>query len=247
MSWDIFEDYAEEYDLWFDEHQSVYHAELARIRKLCPQTNSRSIEIGTGSGRFAKPLGISIGLEPSAALSRTACHRGIEVVRGEAEAIPFGDGSFSSALMVTVVCFLDDPWSALMEIHTILAPGGSLTIAFIERDEKVAKKYLNEPGKHRILLPCQLLLFRRCGEARGSRIRVDVIDSCAGFLCGRFARRPERMIGLQAKSSPGKPGNPPVAGLGQNPKNNSDSLEKRGKTRSFFLVRCSSFISQKNQ
>ena len=193
MSWDIFEDYAEEYDLWFDEYQSVYHAELARIRKLCPQTNSRSIEIGTGSGRFAKPLGISIGLEPSAALSRMACHRGIKVVRGEAEAIPFGDGSFSSALMVTVVCFLDDPWSALMEIHTILAPGGSLTIAFIERDEKVAKKYLNEPGKYRILLPCQLLLFRRCGEARGSRIRVDVIDSCAGFLCGRFARRPDRM------------------------------------------------------
>jgi len=82
---------------------------------------------------------------------------------------------------------------------------------------------------------------------RKAGFEIEDIDSCAGFLCGRFARRPEQMIGLQAKSSPGKPGNPPVADLGQNPKNNSDSLEKRGKSRSFFVVRCSSFISRKNQ
>jgi len=79
---DVFERFAEEYDRWFEEHRAEYHAELARVRRLLPRPDSRAVEVGVGSGRFAAPLGITLGLEPSPALARMARGRGIEVIRG---------------------------------------------------------------------------------------------------------------------------------------------------------------------
>ena len=58
---DVFERFAEEYDRWFEEHRAEYHAELARVRRLLPCPDSRAIEVGVGSGRFAAPLGIMLG------------------------------------------------------------------------------------------------------------------------------------------------------------------------------------------
>jgi ubiquinone/menaquinone biosynthesis C-methylase UbiE len=151
MPQDVFEEFAEEYDRWFDEHREEYQGELARIRRIFSPPDTRSVEVGVGSGRFAVPLGITLGIEPSPALGRIARGRGIEVIRGRAEALPFRDGSFSSALLVTVICFLDDPVPALRELHRILIPRGLLVLAFIEREGQIAKKYLRKGGKRRFL------------------------------------------------------------------------------------------------
>ncbi len=133
---DVFEDFAEEYDRWFDEHPDEYFEELARIRQVLPPPDARSIEVGVGSGRFAAPLGIPLGVEPSRTLARMARRRGIEVIRGIAEALPVRSGSCSSLLLVSVICFLADPVAALRELRRILVPGGFLTVAFIEREER---------------------------------------------------------------------------------------------------------------
>lgn len=45
--------YADDYDRWFDEYHNGYNAVLSRIRQILPQPDSRSIEMGVGSGRFA--------------------------------------------------------------------------------------------------------------------------------------------------------------------------------------------------
>ena len=142
MPGDIFEQFAEDYDRWFDEHRAEYRAELARVRRLLPRPDARAVEVGAGSGRFAAPLGIPIGIEPSPALGRMARERGIEVIRGRAESIPLRDGACSSALVVTVICFLDDPVPAFREI---------LVTGFLEREGPIAQKYLHEEGKHRFL------------------------------------------------------------------------------------------------
>ena len=190
MPEDIFERFANEYDRWFQEHRTEYHAELARIRRLFPHPDSRAVEIGVGSGRFAAPLGIALGLEPSRALGRMARGRGIEVVRGRAESIPIRDGSCSSVLMVTVICFLDDPVPAFEEIYRILVPGGSLVLGFIEHDGLVARKYLHERGKHRFLSRAR---FYSSGEVqdllRRTGFRVTGVDSQVGF-CVIAARKP---------------------------------------------------------
>ena len=182
MSEDVFEHYAEEYDHWYEEHRGEYHAELDRIRRLLPQPDSRAIEVGVGSGRFARPLGITLGLEPSRALGRMARRRGIEIIRGRAESIPIRDESCSSVLLVTVICFLDDPVLAFREIHRILVPQGTLIIGFIEREGQIALKYLREGGKRRFLSRAR---FYSTGEVqallKGTGLRVARVDSRAGF------------------------------------------------------------------
>ncbi|HOI12508.1 MAG TPA: class I SAM-dependent methyltransferase [Methanoculleus sp.] len=182
MPWNVFERFAEDYDSWFEEHRAEYHAELARIRRLLPCPDSRAVEVGVGSGRFAGPLGVPLGIEPSRALGRMARRRGIEVIRGRAESLPLRDGSFSSVLMVTVICFLDNPVSAFREIHRTLAPGGTFVLGFIEREGEVARRYLHEKGKHRFLSRAR---FYASGEVRQllrhTGFRVTEIDSRAGF------------------------------------------------------------------
>jgi hypothetical protein len=49
------------------------------------------VEIGVGTGRFAEPLGIRVVIEPSKAMRRMAQKRGIEVIDGVAESLPFDD------------------------------------------------------------------------------------------------------------------------------------------------------------
>ncbi len=137
-----FERYSVEYDTWFDEprHRSVYEAELNAVRAVLPETGS-SIEIGVGSGRFAAPLGITMGLEPASGLIEMAKTRGIAVIRGIGEALPFTDSSFELVLMVTTICFLGDPEKAFREVYRVLRPHGYFIVAFIDRDSPLGQIY----------------------------------------------------------------------------------------------------------
>jgi ubiquinone/menaquinone biosynthesis C-methylase UbiE len=111
-----------------------------------------------------------------------ARRRGIEIIRGRAESIPIRDESCSSVLLVTVICFLDDPVLAFREIHRILVPQGTLIIGFIEREGQIAQKYLREGGKRRFLSRAR---FYSTGEVqallKGTGLRVARVDSRAGF------------------------------------------------------------------
>ena len=182
MPGDVFEQFAGDYDRWFEEHRAEYRAELERIRRLFPCPDSRALEVGVGSGRFAAPLGVPLGLEPSRALGRMARRRGVEVIRGRAESIPIRDGSCSSVLMVTVICFLDDPVPAFEEIHRVLVPGGSLVLAFLEREGEVARRCLHEKGNHRFLSRARFYASGEVRELLGrTGFRVTEVDSRAGF------------------------------------------------------------------
>jgi ubiquinone/menaquinone biosynthesis C-methylase UbiE len=95
------------------------------------------LEIGVGTGRFAEPLGVKEGVEPSKAMAAIARKRGINVLEAYAEALPFEDESFGFILMVTVICFLADPFQAMREATRVLKPEGRLIIAMIARDSSL--------------------------------------------------------------------------------------------------------------
>jgi len=135
-----FEKHAIEYENWFTEHRFAYESELEAVKQQVPD-NGGGIEIGVGSGRFAVPLGIEFGVEPSAKMGKIARQKGINVVRGVAEAVPFGSSIFDFALMVTTICFVDDLEASFREASRILKPGGSLIIGFINRDTLVGRLY----------------------------------------------------------------------------------------------------------
>jgi ubiquinone/menaquinone biosynthesis C-methylase UbiE len=179
---DVFEEYAEDYDRWFDEHRYEYHAELACIQQVLPAPDSRSIEVGVGSGRFAAPLGITLGVEPSRAFCRMARQRGVQVIRGRAEVLPIRDESCSSVLLVTVICYLDDPKAALKELYRVLISGGFLIVAFIEREGKIHRKYIQEGGKGKFLSCARFYSqeeVRTFLEETG--FKVITVDSRVGF------------------------------------------------------------------
>lgn len=135
-----FEEHADRYEGWFETHEDAYRSELAALERLVP-TTGRGIEIGVGSARFAAPLGIGVGIDPAEAMLERARERGVDVVRGRAESLPFRDGSFDTALIVTAICFVDDIPRTLAEAERILAPSGRLVIGYIDRDSPVGRIY----------------------------------------------------------------------------------------------------------
>jgi len=137
---DVFEKYAQEYDKWFDENKDVYKSEIMILRGLIPREGV-GLEVGVGTGRFATPLGIRMGVEPAKAMADMARKRGIDVHEGRAEALPFDDESFDFLLMMTTICFLENPLQALEEAKRVLKPEGHIIIGMIDRDSPLGMSY----------------------------------------------------------------------------------------------------------
>jgi len=141
-----FEKYTDRYENWFERNRYVYQSEINAIREILPDFKN-GVEIGIGSGRFAKPLGIKFGIEPSNEMRKIARGRGIKVVDSVAESLPFKDCSFDLALMVTTLCFLDDGKKAFVEIYRILKPGGYFINGFVDKNSKVGRIYQRNKQK----------------------------------------------------------------------------------------------------
>lgn len=139
-----FDRYHERYDAWFAHHAPAYCSELLALRALLPW-DGLGLEVGVGTGRFAAPLGVAIGVDPSANMLAYAARRGVRAVRGVAEALPFGDATFDHALVVTTLCFVDDIPAMLAEAHRVLKSRGQLVIGFIDRASAPAQHYLAHP------------------------------------------------------------------------------------------------------
>jgi ubiquinone/menaquinone biosynthesis C-methylase UbiE len=136
----IFAESAQEYDRWFDRHRPVYESELLALKRFI-SPDGLGLEIGVGTGRFAAPLGLQMGVEPASAMAEMARRRGIRVSRAMAEALPFRDASFPRVLLVTVLCFLRDPFLSLLETSRVLKPGGQILIGMIDRDSPLGRSY----------------------------------------------------------------------------------------------------------
>lgn len=140
MKIEPFERYAEKYEEWFENNAFVYESELQAMRVLLPKKGI-GMEIGIGTGRFAAPLGIKIGVEPANAMRTAAQERKLEVIKGVAEALPFPDEHFDFALMVTTLCFVDDVERAFQEAYRVIKPGGYFLNGFVDRDSFLGKIY----------------------------------------------------------------------------------------------------------
>ncbi len=135
-----FEQQTDRYEAWFERHDAAYISELLALRPFVPLAG-RGLEIGVGSGRFAAPLGIGTGVDPSPAMLARAQARGVEVVVGVAEHLPFADERFDHALLVTTLCFVDSPAAMLAEASRVLTPDGILVIGFIDVASPLGRHY----------------------------------------------------------------------------------------------------------
>ena len=141
-----FQRHTGQYENWFAEHRLAYEAELRAVKALLPKSG-RGVEIGVGTGRFAVPMGIKTGLEPSARMREIAQKRGIQVLDGVAEHLPFGDDKFDFVLMVTTVCFLDDVHKAFQEAHRVLTNNGFFIAGIVDRNSPIGQRYLKHQNE----------------------------------------------------------------------------------------------------
>ena len=128
------------YEEWFSRNPYVYRSELKALAHFIPAEGA-GLEIGVGSGRFAEPLGIRVGVEPSREMRRLARSRRIRVFNAVAEKLPFPEGRFNFALMVTTICFVDDIEKSFREARRVLSNHGSFIIGFVDRDSTLGRNY----------------------------------------------------------------------------------------------------------
>ncbi len=145
---DIFNEHVKEYEAWYDNYSEVYQSEILALQDQLlelPQ-NIRGIEVGVGTGLFSKPLDIKEGVESSKEMAKRAVKRGIEIMKGTAERLPYAAMQFDFVLFVTV-CFIKNVKKAFEEAYRVLKPEGSVIIGFLESDGQIAKRYAEE--RHR--------------------------------------------------------------------------------------------------
>jgi ubiquinone/menaquinone biosynthesis C-methylase UbiE len=135
-----FEKYSKEYDRWFIKNRNIYLAELNAIKSLVP-SDKFGVEIGVGTGRFALPLKIKVGVEPSRKMAEISRNRGIQVYEGVAEQLPFNDETFDFVLLVTTICFVDDLEESFKEAYRVLKNEGFIIVGFVDKESELGKRY----------------------------------------------------------------------------------------------------------
>jgi len=220
-----FDKLADRYDVWYDsvEGASIFAIEVACLRELLGDGVGRWLEVGVGTGRFGKALGIVDGLDPSLPMLGLAASRGIRGVVGRGESLPYLDSCFGGVLLIATICFLDDPARALSECARVLRKDGSLIVGMVPADSPWGKFYRRTgeqghpfyaianfyscdeviamaEGDGFVLDSAMSCLFGRPGEPveRSETSQTGVVAD-AGFVALRFSLR-ER-----ARGSSGQP------------------------------------------
>lgn len=103
---------------------------------------SRLLDVGCGSGatlvlardRGAEVTGLDV-CDPLLAIARDRLP-GADLVVGEADVLPFPDGSFDAVVGVNAFQFAADPRTALAEAARVLAPGGRVVASLFAEPER---------------------------------------------------------------------------------------------------------------
>ena len=134
----LFDNLVKDYEEWFEKHPKIYEEEIKTIKALLPK--GKGLEVGVGTGRFAAPLGIKFGIEPSKKMAEVVRIRGIEVIETTAEEMDFEE-EFDFILMVTTICFVEDPLKTIQNCYKALKNGGYLLVAFVDLNSPLGKFY----------------------------------------------------------------------------------------------------------
>jgi SAM-dependent methyltransferase len=117
----------------YDRTRSASPSVLQPLREaLSGAPGRRLADIGGGTGNYALALKDE-GLRPvvidrSTAMLARASAKGLETVEADAQRLPFGDGTFDAAMMISMLHHVEDRAAALAEAKRILRPEGRLVV-----------------------------------------------------------------------------------------------------------------------
>jgi SAM-dependent methyltransferase len=104
--------------------------ELDALQRLLGTGHGRCLDVGCGTGLATEAVAAlgwsAVGVDLSEDMLETARGRGLEVVRGSADALPFADESFDAAVSFWTHTDIDDFPAAIRETARVLRPEASL-------------------------------------------------------------------------------------------------------------------------
>lgn len=123
---------ADAYDRFMGRYSAPLAPQLADLAGVA--SGGRALDVGCGSGMLTGELvarlgaGSVAGVDPSERFVEAVRARfpGVDVRRGVAEELPFGDGEFDVALSQLVIHFMRDPVAGLREMARVTRPGGTV-------------------------------------------------------------------------------------------------------------------------
>jgi len=159
----LFDKLASDYDAWFEKDgKLIFNTEVRAFQEILPLLPKPWLEIGVGSGRFARALGIETGIDPSIELLNIARSRGITTIQGRGEEELFKEESFSTVFLIVTLCFVDSPEAVLREAHRILKPGGKVLLGLVLKESPWGKFYEQKKKQgHRFY---RYATFYKCDE-----------------------------------------------------------------------------------
>ena len=160
---------------------------------------STLLEIGCGTGHFAAALaerGFEVaGVDPAGAMLARARER-VPVVQADGLRLPFADGTFDGAFLVSVLGFVSDPAALLREARrvarrrvAVLALGGRSFLALWRR--LLALRGHPVFARARFHPRSRLIAFARAAGAEPERVRTALF--LPHPLAGRLPRLEQRL------------------------------------------------------
>jgi ubiquinone/menaquinone biosynthesis C-methylase UbiE len=143
--WHLFDEAAAAYDGWFDTPLGAFADQVERraiFELLAPQAGEIILEIGCGTGRYARELAgrrvRAVGVDPSkgmlaVARGASSCCHALSYVRATGESLPFQKGTFDGVVIVTTLEFAADPDALLSEAVRVTRAGGRVVVGALSR------------------------------------------------------------------------------------------------------------------
>jgi ubiquinone/menaquinone biosynthesis C-methylase UbiE len=151
-----------------------------RRHELVSALEGEVLEVGAGTGlnlpHYERAIRV-VAVEPAPSMARRLAKRApeasvpVEIVSGSAEALPFPDESFDTAVVTFVFCSVEDPGVALAEVRRVLRPGGRLVLLEHVRGEGRLARWQDR------LTPLHRKVAGNCHLNRDTRATV----AAAGF------------------------------------------------------------------
>lgn len=126
--------------LAYDTTRAASPSVLTPLRlALAGAPGRRLADIGGGTGNYALALAEE-GWKPvvadrSVSMLDHAAAKGLDTVRADATRLPFADGSFDAAMLVSMLHHVDAPELALAEARRVLRAGGRLAVQLFTRED----------------------------------------------------------------------------------------------------------------
>jgi len=140
---EVFDREAGRYDAWFesDSGQALFASEVSCVRHLVRGLPRPWLEVGVGTGRFAEALDMDVGVDPAPGALRYADKRGVKVLPGLGEALPFGDLEFEAVFIIVTLCFAGDPAGLLREARRVVSEDGGVVLGIVPAESPWGRFY----------------------------------------------------------------------------------------------------------